>query len=146
MKLVIAVVHNRDKNKVTDVLLKHGYKFTIIGSTGGFLREGNSTMLIGVEADKADHLLRVVSENCKSREQFVNVMPPDAAPIGSFTVAPVKVAVIDTGIDLGHPEFQGRIATARSFVGGTVADSIASAGIRSQVLATAPNCFSALLT
>lgn len=93
MKLVIAVVHNRDKNKVTDTLLKHGYKFTIIGSTGGFLREGNCTMLIGVEAAKAEHLLRVISENCKSREQFVNVMPPDAAPIGSFSVSPVKVAV-----------------------------------------------------
>jgi subtilisin family serine protease len=33
-------------------------------------------------------------------------------------LSPVKVAVIDSGIDGGHPEFQGRIAAARSFVGG----------------------------
>jgi subtilisin family serine protease len=32
---------------------------------------------------------------------------------------PVKVAVIDSGIDGGHPEFAGRIAAARSFVGGS---------------------------
>jgi hypothetical protein len=32
---------------------------------------------------------------------------------------PVKVAVIDSGIDGGHPEFQGRIAAAKSFVGGS---------------------------
>jgi hypothetical protein len=33
-------------------------------------------------------------------------------------LAPVKIAVIDSGIDGGHPEFQGRIAAWRSFVGG----------------------------
>ena len=34
-------------------------------------------------------------------------------------LAPVKVAVIDSGIDGGHPEFAGRIALAKSFVGGS---------------------------
>ncbi|MBA2475420.1 MAG: S8 family serine peptidase [Actinobacteria bacterium] len=34
------------------------------------------------------------------------------------TLLPVRVAVIDSGIDGGHPEFQGRILEARSFVGG----------------------------
>jgi subtilisin family serine protease len=43
---------------------------------------------------------------------------PDALP----TLAPVEVAVIDSGIDLGHPEFEGRIAAERSFVGGDVTD------------------------
>jgi subtilisin family serine protease len=37
-------------------------------------------------------------------------------------LAPVRVAVIDSGIDLRHPEFAGRVAQARSFVGGGVAD------------------------
>lgn len=37
-------------------------------------------------------------------------------------LSPVKVAVIDSGIDLDHPEFEGRIAAARSFVGGTAQD------------------------
>jgi subtilisin family serine protease len=35
---------------------------------------------------------------------------------------PVKVAIVDSGIDVGHPEFAGRIADARSFVGGDVLD------------------------
>lgn len=39
----------------------------------------------------------------------------DAAP----KLAPVRVAVIDSGIDGAHPEFAGRIAAARSFVGGS---------------------------
>ncbi len=32
-------------------------------------------------------------------------------------LTPVKVAVIDSGIDAGHPEFKGRIAAGISFVG-----------------------------
>jgi subtilisin family serine protease len=38
------------------------------------------------------------------------------------TLGPVLVAVIDSGIDLSHPEFQGRVAAAQSFVGGDVTD------------------------
>ncbi len=35
---------------------------------------------------------------------------------------PVRVAVVDSGLDLGHPEFAGRIVAARSFVGGSAQD------------------------
>ena len=37
-------------------------------------------------------------------------------------LAPVKVAVFDSGIDVGHPEFAGRIVAQKSFVGGDVTD------------------------
>jgi hypothetical protein len=39
------------------------------------------------------------------------------------TLPGMRVAVIDSGIDVGHPEFAGRIAQARSFVGGTARDN-----------------------
>lgn len=93
MKLVICIVHNRDKGKVTDELVKAGFKFTVIGSTGGFLREGNTTFLIGVEENQLSSLQRVVSQNCQSRDQLVNVMPYEAAPPGAFVPSPVKVPV-----------------------------------------------------
>jgi subtilase family protein len=38
------------------------------------------------------------------------------------TLTPVRVAVIDSGVDLDHPDFEGRIAVARSFVGGDATD------------------------
>lgn len=93
MKLVITVVHDRDKNKITEALLRGGFKFTKIGSTGGFLREGNVTLLIGVEEKELEACLQVIGDSCKTREQFVNVLPPDAAPIGTFMPSPVKVLV-----------------------------------------------------
>jgi hypothetical protein len=43
----------------------------------------------------------------------------DFWPSPPTTLAPVKVAVIDSGIDGGHPDLQGRVVAARSFVGGS---------------------------
>jgi uncharacterized protein YaaQ len=93
MKLVITVVHDRDKNRITESLLRGGFKFTKIGSTGGFLREGNVTLLIGVEENELEGCLQIIGDSCKTREQFVNVLPPDAAPVGTFMPSPVKVLV-----------------------------------------------------
>jgi uncharacterized protein YaaQ len=93
VKLAVCVVHNRDKNRITDELVKAGFKFTVIGSTGGFLREGNTTVLIGVEEAELPTLQKLIGQNCQSREQLVNVMPFDTAPPGAFMPSPVKVPV-----------------------------------------------------
>ena len=93
MKLAVCIVHNRDRNRLTDDLVAGGFKFTVIGSTGGFLREGNSTLLIGVEEEEVEALKEVIQKNCEAREQLVNVMPFEAAPPGAFVPSPVKVPV-----------------------------------------------------
>jgi len=93
VKLAVCIVHSRDKGRVTDELVKAGFKFTVIGSTGGFLREGNTTFLIGVEESELTALQKVVAQNSQSREQLVNVMPFEAAPPGAFIPSPVKVPV-----------------------------------------------------
>ena len=93
MKLIITVVHDRDKNRVTQALIREGHKFTIMSSTGGFLREGNVTLLIGAEPESTPEILRLIEENSKTREQFVNVLPPDGGTLGAFIPTPVKVSV-----------------------------------------------------
>ena len=93
MKLVVAVIHDRDQKRTSETLLKAGYKFTKIASTGGFLREGNVTMLIGATEEQVDPLLGLLSESSRAREQYVNVLPPEATPVGTFLTNPVKVQV-----------------------------------------------------
>lgn len=93
MKLAVCIVHSRDKNRVTEELVRTGFKFTVIGSTGGFLREGNTTFLIGVENEELATLMNVIEQNCQAREQVVNVMPFEAGPQGGFMSSPVKVPV-----------------------------------------------------
>ena len=93
MKLVITIIHDRDKNRISEVLLKSNFKFTKLASTGGFLREGNVTFLIGVEQRRVDELMNLISDNCKTRDQYANFIPPDAGAIGVFMPSPVKVQV-----------------------------------------------------
>lgn len=93
MKLAVCIVHNRDKAKIAEELVRAGFKFTVIGSTGGFLREGNTTILIGFEESDRQSLLKIISTNCQMREQLVNVTPMEAGPTGGFLASPVKVPV-----------------------------------------------------
>lgn len=93
MKLVTAIVHGRDKGRLTDALVHAGFKFTVIGSTGGFLREGNSTFLLGVEAEELPHLLEIIGGHCQTREQVVNVGAFEAAQPTGMIPSPVKVPV-----------------------------------------------------
>ncbi len=93
MKLCVCIVHNRDRNKLTEELVRAGFKFTVIGSTGGFLREGNTTLLVGLEEEDYEGFRQIVQDNCQAREQLVNVMPFEAAPPGAFIPNPVKVPV-----------------------------------------------------
>ncbi|MGC8834715.1 MAG: cyclic-di-AMP receptor [Armatimonadota bacterium] len=93
MKLIIAVIHDRDKHRAMDALRHSGFKFTQVASTGGFLREGNVTLLIGTEDEEVEQVLNLIRENCKTREQFVNLLPPDTSQVGAFIPSPVKVLV-----------------------------------------------------
>ena len=94
MKLVICVVHNRDKGKISEELIRAGFKFTVVSSTGGFLREGNTTLMIGIEESERSTLMELIAQNCMAREQVVNVMPVEAAPAaGAILSSPVKVPV-----------------------------------------------------
>lgn len=93
MKLILAVVHEKDQRHVQDALLEQGFQFTNVASTGGFLREGNITLLIGVDEDQVDQVLEVIRESCQTREQYVNVMPPTMEPVGTVIPSPVKVLV-----------------------------------------------------
>jgi uncharacterized protein YaaQ len=93
MKLVIAVIQDKDRHKVVENLLEKNFKFTHVASTGGFLREGNVTFFIGVEDDEVPKAIDTLSGCCHSREQFVNVFPPTMGPIGAGIPSPVKVTV-----------------------------------------------------
>jgi subtilisin family serine protease len=46
----------------------------------------------------------------------------DFWPEGPPVLPSVRVAVVDSGVDLRHPEFAGKVVRAQSFVGGDVSD------------------------
>ena len=61
MKLILAVIRDIDSEPVIRSLIKAGYRVTRLASTGGFLRRGNMTLMIGVnegEEQKVINLMR----------------------------------------------------------------------------------------
>lgn len=72
MKLIIAIVQDEDTSRVVSALMKEGYGVTKLATTGGFLRAGNTTLLIGVADEKLQPCLDFIEKTCKSRKQIVN--------------------------------------------------------------------------
>lgn len=93
MKLIVSVVHSDDAPGLLDALTQRDYRATNIGTTGGFLREGNSTILIGVEEEKVDEVLEIIGENCRTRTQYMNPLPPVMEPGELHLPYPVEVEV-----------------------------------------------------
>ncbi|HLI51779.1 MAG TPA: cyclic-di-AMP receptor [Thermomicrobiaceae bacterium] len=71
MKLVVAIVQDYDVNQLLTAITKVGFRATRIGSTGGFLRVGNTTLLIGVEDHHVGRVLRIIDANCRERLEAV---------------------------------------------------------------------------
>ena len=93
VKLVIAVVHNEDARVMIDALLAHEYRATWLHSSGGFLKQSNATILLGVEDDKVDDVVTLVRSHCHSRTQTVSPMLPIMEPGEFFMPYPLEVEV-----------------------------------------------------
>ena len=68
MKLIIAIVRDSDDRQVLESLVSHNYRVTRVASTGGFLKRGNVTLFIGVEADQVQTVLDLVRAACAEPE------------------------------------------------------------------------------
>ncbi len=104
MKLVIAVVHSEDAGALVDALTDKDYRVTRLQSTGGFLKQSNASILVGVEETQVEDVLGVIRETCHARQQFINPMPPIMEPGEFYMPYPVEVSfggatvfVIDVG-------------------------------------------------
>ena len=93
MKLVVAVVQGRDSEPLLTALNARGFRATQIESAGGFLRESNATLLIGVQDEHVPEVQQIVRENCHSRTRFVNPLMPVVEPGEFYIPSPVEVQV-----------------------------------------------------
>ena len=97
MKLIIAIVQDQDTSKLIKTLMKEGFSATRLSTTGGFLRAGNTTLLIGVEEQRVNVCLEVIERICKTRTQkllakhidgmaFIHETPDVEIRVGGATV------------------------------------------------------------
>ncbi len=69
MKLIVAIVKDSDAYAVSDALVEHGFGVTRIASTGGFLRRGNVTLLIGVDPSAVEDVFALIAAHCAPPER-----------------------------------------------------------------------------
>jgi uncharacterized protein YaaQ len=91
--MLIAVVHNEDAGALVDALLDREYRATRLHSSGGFLKQSNATIILGVEDDQVDAVLDIIRETSNARTQVVNPMPPIMEPGEFFMPYPLEVEV-----------------------------------------------------
>jgi uncharacterized protein YaaQ len=60
MKLVVAICRDEDAGKLSDALVAQEYRVTRVASTGGFMKRGNTTMLIGVDPDQVEKVIETL--------------------------------------------------------------------------------------
>ena len=93
MKLIMSIVHKDDERRLVEALTREGFGATTVSTTGGFLRQGNATVFIGVQDDQVSQALQLIRENCQTRTQLVNPLPPVAEPGELYMPQPVEVQV-----------------------------------------------------
>ncbi len=91
MKLVMAIINADDSQTVINALNKDGFSVTRLATTGGFLKTGNTTIIVGVEAEKVDAVLEIINKHSHSRKQMV----PSNSELGMgfFPAVPVEISV-----------------------------------------------------
>jgi len=92
MKLVIAIVHAEDAGDLVDALTDKEYRVTRLHSSGGFLKQSNASVLVGVEEqglglDYADRF----------REGIARVTAADVQRAAERYLLPETFAVVTVG-------------------------------------------------
>lgn len=92
MKLIIAIVQDQDTPSLIDDLTENDFRVTKLSSTGGFLKSGNTTLLIGIEEEKLDKVIKIIEDNCKTREITTSLLSV-SMPGDTYMPYPLEVKI-----------------------------------------------------
>jgi uncharacterized protein YaaQ len=92
MKLVIGIVNSDDAGDLLAEITQASFQATKLSTSGGFLKMGNATILVGVEDEKVDEVIGIFKNCCSRRTQMVPTAPPFIGE-GFLSAAPVEVTI-----------------------------------------------------
>jgi uncharacterized protein YaaQ len=95
MKMIMVIMQDEDVAVFLDTIAQRGLRATKICSTGGFLRSGNTTILMGVEDIQVQGALDIIRATCRSRMQIPGVIP--APVLGLVAGAAMDSAEVEVG-------------------------------------------------
>ncbi|MBB5182469.1 cyclic-di-AMP receptor [Catenisphaera adipataccumulans] len=91
MKLVLAIVSNDDASACVKALVKKHFYVTKLSSSGGFLRAGNTTLIIGCEEDEVGPVIKILGAHSSRRKEVVQSTA--GYDMGVFTSFPMEITV-----------------------------------------------------
>ena len=93
MKLIMAIVQDKDSNRLANEFIDANIRATKLSSTGGFLKAGNSTFIIGLEDERVQDALELIKKTCQSRQQYVSTPMSLDISLDGQVPYPVEVEV-----------------------------------------------------
>lgn len=94
MKLIYAIVRNDNEDDVISALNKEKYSVTKLATTGGFLRKGNITLMIGTDDEKVDHAINIIRKECGNSQNITVNMPYiSGTSMVNYATMPMNVEV-----------------------------------------------------
>lgn len=93
MKLVLDIVQDDDAIDLIEELTDKDYRVTKLATTGGFLKSGNTTLMIGVEEKEVKNLINVIEDVCKRRKEMVPTSTPNTIGTNSGMYVPYPIEV-----------------------------------------------------
>jgi uncharacterized protein YaaQ len=80
MKMIIAIMEDHFSSTTSKSLVQANYRVTRLASTGGFFREGATTLMVGVEDERLEDALDII------REQIPGSTDPDQVQATIFVL------------------------------------------------------------
>ena len=92
-RLIIAIVQDFDAGRLLGSLSASGFRATRVASSGGYLRAGSSTLLLGVPVGEVRACLALLSNLCQARpDRPISDPSPELAELYASGIARVTIA------------------------------------------------------
>lgn len=91
MKLILAIISNDDASTLMKELVKRKHSVTKLATSGGLLRKGNTTLMLGAHDDDVDKIIEIITKFSKTRTELI---PSSViSDIGIIPTTPLEVTV-----------------------------------------------------
>ena len=91
MKLVISIVQDSDVGRLVNSLSEANIRSTKLSSTGGFLKQGNTTLMIGCEEERLQDVLDIIESSCSERRLKEVSKMSSRASTDLYSMKPIEV-------------------------------------------------------
>lgn len=69
--MVVIILSSEQVGELSSKLLKHGYRLTLVNTSGGFMQAGSTCLLVGIHNGRQDDLFNLIGSVCKTHRQFI---------------------------------------------------------------------------